>query len=103
MSLKKLQKHVADIGKAHAEKSKRRPERDPLIAKTFQIMERRAKARDDQSELFDAESLLTDKTASGAAPTNTTRPKSSSKAGKTSARSRVMSTQPKLVRKRRLK
>jgi hypothetical protein len=52
-SLVKLRKRVADIGKAHAEKSKRRPERDPLIAKTFHIIELRARKTDGHSTLFD--------------------------------------------------
>ncbi|NQW01703.1 MAG: hypothetical protein HQ483_18510 [Rhodospirillales bacterium] len=99
-SLSKLHKRVADIGKAHAEKSKRRPERNPLIAKTFEIMEIRAREGAGRSKLFDDNDFTaTDarpakpKTGKAPPPDSAARP----------AKARVMRSTPKLVSKPRRK
>lgn len=99
-SLPNLRKRVADIGKAHAEKSKRRPERHPLIEKTFEIIEKQSNKSSDQSKLFDdtdiAESAQKGKKPSASATRSVDDPAKSPK-------SRVMRSKPKLVSKRQSK
>lgn len=99
-SLVQIRKCVADIGKAHAEKSKRRPERHQLIKKTLEIIEERAETRESPAQLFDDDFAspkppkLKKPTVSKTKPTSdqTKKPKS-----------RVMRSSPKLVTKRRPK
>ena len=92
-SLTHLRKRVADIGKAHAEKSKRRPDRDPLIEKTFRIIEKQADKNAAQSKLFD-DAGLPDASPPPTSLAETKIPPKPSKA-------RVMRSTPKLVSKRR--
>lgn len=91
--LSKIKKRIIDIGKAHAEKSKRRPERDPLVAKTFNILEIQAKKQKKSAVAFDDEALKTGK------PTRTKPKDTAPKSSKT----RIMRSKPKLVSKRAAK
>ncbi len=97
-SLANIRKRITDIGKAHAEKSKKRPERHPMIEKTLEIIELRAEKSESQSRLFDDD----DFTSEPPPKIKKTRPNSDDPAKK-SARTRVMRSTPKLVSKRRLK
>ena len=100
-SLTAIRKRIQDIGKAHAEKSKKRPERDPLIAKTLEIIKLRSEKSADQSTLFNGDDFTDLSSAKNKKPK---KPKEKvKKTPNKSPRSRVMSSSPKLVRKRRLK
>jgi len=92
-SLSKIKKRVTDIGKAHAEKSKRRPERDPLIAKTFHILELGGRKQKPKSTVFDDTAYEEETPAS--------RPSVSTNRKKT--KTRTLRSTPKLVSKRAAK
>ncbi len=96
-SLTKIKKRVADIGKAHAEKSRRRPERDPLITKTLLLLERDREKRPVGSGLFDNGELTED----GKSKTKLRSTKSEGTDKKPTRRTRLMRSTPKLVSKRR--
>lgn len=97
-SLANIRKRIADIGKAHAEKSKKRPERHPLIEKTLEIIALRAEKSESQSRLFD------DNDFTAEPPPKIKKPRIKTDETQTkSARSRIMRSTPKLVSKRRIK
>lgn len=99
-SLNSLRKRVADIGKAHAEKSKRRPERHPLIAKTFDIIEKQAEKRGATSKVFDGKDITAPSSNNSASRASQDR---SVDVPPHQPKTRVMRSRPKLVSKRRPK
>ena len=102
MSPPDIRKHLADVAKAHAEKSKKRPERDPLITKTIEIMEKRALKKALKAKKLDDEDLsdpTTPKTKKSKTPARkkTDGPKAKS------TNTRSMRATPKLVTKPQVK
>ena len=93
-----IRKILHAIAKAHLEKSRSRPDRNPLIERTLKMIATRRETREQKSELFD-EDL-----------TKTGKPKKPRKAKKTPTEQdvpktkvlRTLSTTPKLVSRRRL-
>ncbi len=93
-----IRKTLHAIAKAHLEKSRSRPDRNPLIERTLKMIETRKDMREQKSELFDDDLTKTEK------------PKKSRKAKKAPAKPeapkpkvlRTLSTTPKLVSRRRL-
>jgi len=102
MSPPNIRKHLADVSKAHAEKSKKRPERDPLIGKTIEIIEKRAEKTALKAKKLDDEDL-SDPTAPKTKKSKTSAKKKvgGPKAKSTSTRS--MRATPKLVKKPQVK
>ena len=94
-----IRKHLADVAKAHAEKSKKRPERDPLIAKTIEIIEKRAEKKDLKAKKLDDEDL-SDPTAPKTKKSKTPNKKKADSPKAKSTSTRSMRATPKLVTKR---
>lgn len=102
MSPPNIRKHLADIAKAHAEKSRKRPERDPLIAKTIEIIEKRAEKKDLKVKSLDDEDF-SDPTTPKTKKTKTPKKKKADSQKTKSPSTRSMRATPKLVTKRQVK
>ena len=97
-----IRKHLADVSKAHAEKSKKRPERDPLIAKTIEIIEKRAEKTALKAKKLDDEDL-SDPTAPKTKKSKTPAKKKAGGPKAKSTNTRSMRAIPKLVKKPQVK
>ena len=102
MSPPNIRKHLADVSKAHAEKSKKRPERDPLIAKTIEIIEKRAEKTALKAKKLDDEDL-SDPTAPKTKKSKTSAKKKTGGPKAKSTSTRSMRATPKLVKKPQVK
>lgn len=93
-----IRKIMVAIAKAHGEKSRNRPDRHPLIERTLKVISTREQSKEQHSKLFDEDLTKAEK------PKKTAKPKAAAKK-KTAAApksGRAMSTEPKLVSRRRL-
>ena len=101
MSPAQIRKCLAKIGKAHAEKSKSRPDRDPLIEKTIKTIENRAKPTGHKAKTLDDEDFSDPRTPK----VKKTNPTQKSAMGPKNKKppSRAMRGEPKLVMKRSLR
>lgn len=97
-----IRKHLADVSKAHAEKSKKRPERDPLIGKTIEIIEKRAEKTALKAKKLDDEDL-SDPTAPKTKKSKTSAKKKAGGPKAKSTSTRSMRATPKLVKKPQVK
>lgn len=102
MSPPNIRKHLADVSKAHAEKSKKRPERDPLIGKTIEIIEKRAEKTALKAKKLDDEDL-SDPTAPKTKKSKTSAKKKAGGPKAKSTNTRSMRAIPKLVKKPQVK
>ncbi|MDE0992568.1 MAG: hypothetical protein OSA23_05210 [Rhodospirillales bacterium] len=102
MSPPNIRKHLADVSKAHAEKSKKRPERDPLIGKTIEIIEKRAEKTALKAKKLDDEDL-SDPTAPKTKKSKTSAKKKAGGPKAKSTSTRSMRATPKLVKKPQVK
>lgn len=102
MSPPNIRKHLADVSKAHAEKSKKRPERDPLIGKTIEIIEKRAEKTALKTKKLDDEDL-SDPTAPKIKKSKTSAKKKAGGPKAKSTNTRSMRATPKLVKKPQVK
>ena len=102
MSPPNIRKHLADVSKAHAEKSKKRPERDPLIGKTIEIIEKRAEKTALKTKKLDDEDL-SDPTAPKIKKSKTSAKKKAGGPKAKSTSTRSMRATPKLVKKPQVK
>ena len=102
MSPPNIRKHLADVSKAHAEKSKKRPERDPLIGKTIEIIEKRAEKTALKAKKLDDEDL-SDPTAPKTKKSKKSAKKKADGPKAKSTSTRSMRATPKLVKKPRVK
>ena len=102
MSPPNIRKHLADVAKAHAEKSKKRPERDPLIGKTIEIIEKRAEKTALKAKKLDDEDL-SDPTAPKTKKSKTSAKKKAGGPKAKSTNTRSMRATPKLVKKPQVK
>lgn len=93
-----LKRHIGHIGVMHFEKIRKRPDRDPMVKKMLETIQERADAAKQEKNvpvLFDAddfidESIPKPKKAGARKPT------------KSSAKKRGLSSEPKLVRRKKI-
>ena len=98
MSLAQIRKCLAKIGKAHVKKSKKRPDRDPLIEKTIKAIERRAKGIVHKAKILDDEDFSDPTTPK--VKKNTPRQKKPVGSKIKKSQNRIMRGEPNLVIKR---
>lgn len=93
-----LAKLIKAIGRVHATKSRRRPDRHPTVSRTLKMIDARAKKRERDANLLDDDDLL--------AKSPKRKKKSKPAADKVPQRKRavrVLGSTPKLVSRRKLK
>ena len=96
MTIVALKRHISHIGVMHFEKLRKRPDRDPMVKNMLQSIEEHvedAKAKKAVPVLFDAEDFL-----DAASP----KPKPKKKPANKADKKRGLSTEPKLVRRKKV-
>ena len=98
-----IRKQIQDLARIHEEKTRRRLARDPLVQRTLEMIERRAETAVRDSRLFEDTDFLTPGKAktSRKSQTQTKPAKKPKKPAKKAARP-GLSSQPKLVSRRKL-
>jgi len=89
-----IRKTVTDVGKAHSERARSRPDRADLVSRTLAIIEKRSEVRAQGAELFEED-------CSPEQPAATT-PKKEKKNAKPDQAGFSLRSKPKLVSRRRL-
>lgn len=91
-----LKRHVGQIGEMHFEKIRKRPDRDPMVKKMLESVQEREdalKAKKAVPVLFDADDFLDE---------SPKKKSSTKKVKKTPNKKRGLSTEPKLVRRKKV-
>lgn len=93
-----IRKIMIAIAKVHGEKSRNRPDRHPLIERTLKVISTREQSKEQHSKLFDEDLTKEAKPKKAAKPKAAAKKKAAAKP-KTG---RAMSSEPKLVSRRRM-
>ena len=94
---------IKGISKIHAEKTRKRLDRHPLVESTLGMIEKRAKSRDHSADLFDDAAVLdSEKPAKRQRQRATATAKATRTARKKRSGGRTLSAQPRLVSRRKL-
>ncbi|MDA8637472.1 hypothetical protein N9L49_02510 [Rhodospirillales bacterium] len=89
-----LKRHIGQIGMMHFEKLRKRPDRDPKVKLMLEIVQEQADAAKENKAvpvLFDADDFL-----------DADKPKPKKKPAKKTDKKRGLSTEPKLVRRKKI-
>lgn len=100
-----IRKRINDLARIHAEKTRRRLARDPLVIRTLEMIERRAETAKQDGRLFEDEDFVAPeksrrKRRAAAPPAKKKKQKAPAKSAKPSRPG--LSAQPRLVSRRKL-